>query len=482
VLTSRIGPEHILADTFAASHAPAVPRGRRVSLHRVVAIVFLLDCTILTAAGFAPILIRELWSGAPPAMVGADVIVLTLAIFLACQKLFGAYRRKRLLSDGQSVRRTFVSLFVTFSLLMMLGAAAKATQDYSRIWFFSWMALSLGAIPIVRWCVIARLRRELAQGAYVYRALSIGIFCRPLDDDAIWRRTRGLTRVFSRMRLLDAHDLATLDETVREGEIDEIYISVPWHYASEVFEQLNGLQHLSANVFVSASTEDHIPPFLAARVSEGQVQLKLLDRAIEGWDSWQKRCLDLTIAYMALLALAPVLGLTALAIKLESRGPVLFRQTRQGFNGRTFELLKFRSMFTDKSDAFAEKQTSKGDPRVTRVGRWIRRLSIDELPQLFNVIRGDMSIVGPRPHALKTTAEGRLLNHAVREYAFRHRVKPGMTGWAQVNGLRGELDSIDKLRRRVQHDIDYIKNWSMLLDVRILLKTLRIVLLDRTAY
>ncbi len=180
--------------------------------------------------------------------------------------------------------------------------------------------------------------------------------------------------------------------------------------------------------------------------------------------------------------LFPVLVLIALAIRIETRGPLFFRQVRQGFNGSNFDVLKFRSMYADQSDAFAERQTSKGDGRVTRVGRLIRRTSLDELPQLINVIRGEMSIVGPRPHALKTTAEGRTLEAAVQEYALRHRVKPGMTGWAQVNGLRGELDTIEKLRRRVQHDIEYIEKWSMGLDLKIILKTLFLVIGARGAY
>ncbi|BGE86678.1 MULTISPECIES: sugar transferase [Methylosinus] len=173
---------------------------------------------------------------------------------------------------------------------------------------------------------------------------------------------------------------------------------------------------------------------------------------------------------------------TTLAIKLDSPGPILFRQPRVGFNGRTFELWKFRSMFSEKTDLHASVQTRRNDPRVTRVGRFIRGTSIDELPQLFNVLRGDMSIVGPRPHALSTRTEGHNLEELVDYYAVRHRVKPGMTGWAQVQGFRGELDTLDKLQNRVDCDLYYIDNWTFWLDIDIVVRTLMMIFRDKRAY
>jgi lipopolysaccharide/colanic/teichoic acid biosynthesis glycosyltransferase len=162
----------------------------------------------------------------------------------------------------------------------------------------------------------------------------------------------------------------------------------------------------------------------------------------------------------------------ALAIKLDSKGPVLFRQRRYGFNNELIEVFKFRSMYVEASDANAAKLVSKGDPRVTRVGRFIRKTSLDELPQLFNVVfSGNLSLVGPRPHALQAKAEHRLYEEAVDGYFARHRVKPGITGWAQVNGWRGETDTKDKIQRRVEHDLYYIENWSLLFDVYILMRT-----------
>lgn len=162
----------------------------------------------------------------------------------------------------------------------------------------------------------------------------------------------------------------------------------------------------------------------------------------------------------------------ALAIKLDSPGPVLFRQKRYGRNNKLIGVLKFRSMYHHARDPNGTQLTTRNDPRVTRVGAFLRRTSLDELPQFFNVIRGEMSVVGPRPHALLCKAGGVLYQDAVENYDWRHRIKPGITGWAQVNGWRGETETVDQIRKRVEHDIYYIENWSLLLDVKIIFKTI----------
>ena len=162
---------------------------------------------------------------------------------------------------------------------------------------------------------------------------------------------------------------------------------------------------------------------------------------------------------------------TAIAIRLESRGPILFRQKRYGFNNELIEVLKFRSMYVDRCDQNAANLVTRDDPRVTGVGRFIRKTSIDELPQLINVLRGELSLVGPRPHALHAKAADKLYDEAVEGYFGRHRVKPGITGWAQINGWRGETDTAEKIQKRVEYDLYYIENWSLLLDLYILVRT-----------
>jgi polysaccharide biosynthesis protein PslA len=200
-----------------------------------------------------------------------------------------------------------------------------------------------------------------------------------------------------------------------------------------------------------------------------------------GWVSAAKAAEDKLISVMAVVLLLPLFALVALAIWIDSPGPVIFRQKRVGLNGQLIEVYKFRTMFRELCDADAEKLTTKGDVRVTRVGRFLRRSGIDEFPQLLNVLYGDMSIVGPRPHALKARVRGKLYREAVAGYAERHCVKPGITGWAQVNGLRGELDSEEDLRRRVEYDIYYIGHRSIRLDLHIMLRTVIVMLSGRGA-
>jgi polysaccharide biosynthesis protein PslA len=214
----------------------------------------------------------------------------------------------------------------------------------------------------------------------------------------------------------------------------------------------------------------------------GVPMLTLFDRPISGWSYVFKLIEDQLIALAALAFLAPLMILIAAAIKLDSPGPILFRQRRLGFNDRLIEVWKFRSMRSECADKNAVLQTTRNDPRVTRLGRFLRKSSIDELPQLFNILRGEMSIVGPRPHAIATKAEGKLFQDVVDRYAARHRVKPGITGWAQVNGWRGETDTIDKIQKRVECDLYYIDNWSVWLDLYIIARTFVAVFRTKGAY
>jgi undecaprenyl-phosphate galactose phosphotransferase/putative colanic acid biosynthesis UDP-glucose lipid carrier transferase len=191
-----------------------------------------------------------------------------------------------------------------------------------------------------------------------------------------------------------------------------------------------------------------------------------------------KRSMDIGIASVALVVLLPVMVLTTLAIKLDGPGPVIFRQRRKGFNGQHFVMLKFRTMSVQEDGAVVS-QATRNDPRVTSVGRLLRSASIDELPQLVNVLRGEMSLIGPRPHAL---AHDDHFQSIVSDYAFRHHVKPGLTGWAQCNGSRGGTPSVEEIARRIKLDLWYINNWSLLLDFQILMKTFFEVIRKRNAY
>ena len=203
-------------------------------------------------------------------------------------------------------------------------------------------------------------------------------------------------------------------------------------------------------------------------------------QTVEGqWRPGVKRAEDLVLGTALLVLVLPLMVTIAVAIRIDTPGPALFRQTRRGLNNRPFDILKFRTMVYVPGPELAVPQARRHDPRVTRVGRVLRRTSLDELPQLFNVLKGEMSLVGPRPHALAHDARFGAL---IAGYADRHRVPPGITGWSQVNGLRGETDTLAKMQRRVDHDLAYITNQSLLLDLRILVRTVRTVCRDRNAY
>ena len=207
--------------------------------------------------------------------------------------------------------------------------------------------------------------------------------------------------------------------------------------------------------------------------------LSVFEKPISDWNYVLKLIEDKLLGSIILLLNLPLLGIIALAIKLDSPGPVLFKQNRYGFNNELFEVFKFRTMFVDRPPEEGVPQATRNDPRVTRVGNFLRRTSLDELPQLFNVIMGTMSLVGPRPHAVEHNEQ---YDSLIQGYSARHRVKPGITGWAQVNGSRGETDTTEKMLERVRYDVFYIENWSLFLDIRILIMTLFVALSQKNAY
>ncbi|MDU6135645.1 exopolysaccharide biosynthesis polyprenyl glycosylphosphotransferase, partial [Bradyrhizobium sp.] len=208
------------------------------------------------------------------------------------------------------------------------------------------------------------------------------------------------------------------------------------------------------------------------------VSLEIQRAPLSAVERGVKRMMDIVIGLTALILLSPIIALTAILIKLDGKGPVFFLQNRKGFNGRQFVMFKFRTM-TVLENGDTVTQATRNDPRVTRIGAYLRSASIDELPQLVNVLRGDMSLVGPRPHAI---AHDNQFERLLQDYAFRHHVKPGMTGWAQVNGLRGATPSLDLISRRVEMDLWYINNWSLWLDVQIIMKTFFEVVRKRNAF
>lgn len=352
-------------------------------------------------------------------------------------------------------------------------------------WPLSW-ALSAGSLLFVsrlvtrrllrRWARAGRLTRRIAVvgatehgRAFLERATTpdlpnlhvVGVY----DDDP--------ARVPSNdAGLAVAGHLGDLLTHSRNDPVDAVVVTLPLAETQRIEAICRELRSIVADVYVVADFAKMNSRVPDAASINGVPVLMVGRRPLADWELIQKATFDRICAALLLLPLAPVFLLLALLIKLDSRGPVLFRQIRIGFNNVPFHCYKFRTMYHHMSDMLANQQTTRDDPRVTRVGRWLRRFSLDELPQIFNVLLGDMSLVGPRPHAPHTKAGDQLFQEAVAEYAVRHRVKPGITGWAQVNGLRGETRTVEQIQKRVDHDIFYIENWSMLFDIKILLLTL----------
>jgi Undecaprenyl-phosphate glucose phosphotransferase len=272
--------------------------------------------------------------------------------------------------------------------------------------------------------------------------------------------------------------LAEVIQFARDEKIEDIYVLMDWRHHRAIYGIMHALAVLPISVHLVP--DGNTAQFLNYPIANiGNTWTAVQRRApLSHSERAAKRFFDLSLAMAGLLTLLPLMLVTALLIKLDSRGPVFFLQNRNGFNGQAFNIVKFRTMHV-LEDGPVILQATRNDPRVTRLGRWLRKSSIDELPQLFNVIRGDMSLVGPRPHASSHNSEYEKL---IANYAFRHHVRPGLTGWAQVNGYRGETRQIEQMERRVEHDLWYINNWSPLLDLRIVLQTVVVALRQTTAY
>ena len=271
-------------------------------------------------------------------------------------------------------------------------------------------------------------------------------------------------------------------QLARTGQLDQVILALPQIRQDRLEYIADTLSAASIDLCVLPRETLELKTGYRVNFLGSLPVFAIWQQPIRDVDGIVKEVLDRGLAIVALVVLSPILLLTCLAIRLESKGPILFRQKRFGFNNNEISVLKFRSMYIDRQDTSGAERTQKNDPRVTRVGRFIRRTSIDELPQLFNVLKGDMSLVGPRPHATMMRVGDKYYFDAVKGYTARHRVKPGITGLAQVRGLRGEIATTERARKRVEYDVYYIENWSPLLDIRIMIETVLKLIWDKNAY
>ncbi len=450
-----------------------------------------LDLAIVAASGIvAGLLYLGDWPH-PTFYLAAHVMaVLLTATVFPNFTLYQSWRGASLIEEIRAVTAAWAVVMVGLAVIAFL---LKAGSVYSRGWALIWFGIGWTGFVVSRIGLRYFLRWLRRRGYNLRRIVIVGTGALGLE---LLRRLEQLpwggfdvVGVFSeaesrpggspRLPFETAGGIDDLAEFVEHAHVDQVWIALPLGKESTVRRALWELRHSTADI-------RFVPDLFGFRllnhsISEvaGLPVLNLTSSPMDGTNRWVKGIEDRVLALLLLFLAGPLMLFVAAGVKLGSPGPVLFRQTRLGWDGREISVLKFRTMSTHAEECGRVTQARRNDPRVTPFGVFLRRFSLDELPQLFNVLRGEMSIVGPRPHALE---HNRQYKEAVEQYMLRHKVKPGMTGWAQVNGYRGETDTLEKMRKRVEYDLYYIEHWSLWFDLRIIAQTLVVVVTGKNAY
>jgi Undecaprenyl-phosphate glucose phosphotransferase len=476
------GPGQPPALSSAALEVACEPLARAYSSVVIAGVVRAIDAALITALSLAIHFVYVYPNdGFESYYIVAIVSIATLSGVLF--QAFELYNLHALRTPLRQIGRIGAAWTLAFLLALAIAFFAKLEGMFSRVWLASTFGFGFAALfgcrlivsRLVRnWTREGRLDRRTAivgggeAGEKLIEAINsltdsgvriLGVFDDRGDD-------RSPTTLAGRPKLGTVDDLV---EFARRTRLDLVIFSLPISAEVRILQMLKKLWVLPVDIRLAAhSNKLRFRPRAYSFIGNVPV-LDIFDKPITDWDVVLKWLFDKIVGSALLLLTAPVMTLIAIAIKLDSRGPVFFKQKRYGFNNELIEVFKFRSMYADQADPTASKLATRNDPRITRVGRFIRKASLDELPQLVNVVfKGNLSLVGPRPHAIHAKAQNRLYDEAVDGYFARHKVKPGITGWAQVNGWRGETDTHEKIQRRVEHDLYYIENWSVLFDAYIL--------------
>jgi len=469
-----------------AGARPDIPNNwlfSKLTRWRLIIATQMFDIAIIAAAA---LLVYPL-AGGPLAHIPWRYLYVAAGTAVICHFMFlqgRLYAIEALLEEARAIRSIMLRWSLVFTFLLAAAAVTKDAGSFSRLWLAGFFLLGFSGLAAERLCVALLVRRWVANGYSTKSVVVLGD--NELTEQLIARLAQSrcgirVAAVFDDRaaaggflggvpKLGNVDDL--LEYTTRHAT-DLVVLTLPITATARINAVVRILrqQPLTIRLLPGPIGLEPISPIRLSRADLPGVQLiTVSDRPISEAALFVKGALDRSLALLILLAIAPVLLLCAAGISLSSPGPVLFRQKRIGYRGREFKIIKFRTMY---SGAFQSPHaTDFQDRRVFAFGRLLRRTSFDELPQLINVLRGEMSLVGPRPHMVGQMVEGRPIFEAVNEYAGRHRVKPGITGWAQVNGWRGPTHTIAQIERRVEHDIYYIENWSLMLDAVILIKTI----------
>ena len=433
------------------------------------------------------------------------VLAVTVCALIAFQvfHVLGLYKFNMLDRLTSQIKILATGWLIVGLSLIALIFFTKTADEFSRLWAVIWLSSAFFCFVLLRCALLLLLQRWRRQGKLVSNVAIIGAgeygsrLLKHLKDDMV-AQSINVVGVFDDRSTriardeLDGHpilgDTDDLIELCRQEEIDLVIIALPWSAETRLLAIMHKIRQIPVDLQLAP---ERIGFHLFGRQFTslaGLPMLSVLERPLSGWSYLAKALEDRFLALFILLLISPLMGFIALAIKIDSPGPVLFRQKRYGFNNNVISVWKFRTMYHQAPDseqqngeaaAEAVPQAKRADARVTRVGGLLRGTSLDELPQFFNVLQGAMSIVGPRPHAI---AHNTQFAQSVAEYYARHRVKPGITGWAQIHGYRGETDTKVKLEKRVEYDLYYIDNWSLLLDLKIILATILVGFVNENAY
>ncbi|MEK0085654.1 undecaprenyl-phosphate glucose phosphotransferase [Benzoatithermus flavus] len=463
----------------------------RLSLESIALMLRLADLAVVVLSALAAWSLRGN-AGPSPQLLGFGIAcasLMTLDLFAAA----GLYRPQELGRIRVQAVRVAGAWSIVSLLLWLLAAATGSMRSLPSGFLASWWLSALALLTGLHAAIGDGVSRSQRRGRLATRIALVG--AGPQAGHLVREIRRGapalrVVGIFDdrRTRIPDTVEncpvLGTLDDLAawtRRGEVDLIIVALPHHAAARRLACLERLRVLPIDVRLSPDLPGLEFGIRGAAEIAGLPLVRVFDRPLGGVAWLVKAIEDRVLAALILLLTGPLMLALAVLVRLDSPGPVLYRQQRFGFDGRPIDVLKFRTMYVDRCDPADGDVISarRGDPRVTPFGRFLRRTSLDELPQFWNVLKGEMSIVGPRPHA---TAQSREYAALIDGYLARHRVKPGITGWAQVNGLRGEADTLARMQERVRYDLHYIENWSLLFDLRIILRTLLVGFSHPNAY
>jgi Undecaprenyl-phosphate glucose phosphotransferase len=413
-------------------------------------------------------------------------------LFISLVSHLGGYDLKRLKQARWQAPRLIGVWILVISTFLTAAFFAKTSAAYSRLWMFSWTVLAMALILSQRG-VLSFILNSLAQKLFKRKVVIIGA------EEALKRVVTKLQTFSDEISIYGVYndrpvtslpqcgdfsvsgDVDDLLRFAQQVEIDHVILAMPLGANHRIKMLVDKLRQLPFEVLISVELIGQALPILSLRHIGDLPTLEIVSPPIKHWGIIVKWIEDKLLALFMLILTAPLMAIVATLIKWDSPGPVFFVQERYGFNNKIIKVLKFRTMYVEVEDRSGAHRTVEGDARVTRIGRILRSMSLDELPQIVNVLKGEMSLVGPRPHAVAMRVEDSLYGDAVAEYALRHRVKPGITGWAQINGLRGEVNSLERGHARVEYDLYYIERWSLWFDLKILAVTLPAVLSRRNA-